>query len=195
MAKPQGVTFAKQCPARAQWDTVRPCEPLPPSPFLQRLFTRGRDFESEVVAQLLELHPDALTVAQRTPQHTCRARSGDAPGDARGRPAHPGRPSSGRPCRPPGRRARPPRGRSRHRQADKPVLVAQPEAAAAASPRALDRYKSAGHKPDLCTDLCTRREASTAGRFGMPPPRRASTTASCPDRRVAEMAGRIQPPH
>ena len=32
--------------------------------------TRGHDFESEVVAQLLELHPDALTVAQRTPQNT-----------------------------------------------------------------------------------------------------------------------------
>jgi hypothetical protein len=58
----------QQCPARAQWDTVRPCEPA--SPFLQRLFTRGRDFESEVVAQLLELHPDALTVTQRTPQNT-----------------------------------------------------------------------------------------------------------------------------
>jgi hypothetical protein len=32
--------------------------------------TRGHDFESEVVAQLLELHPDALTVTQRTPQNT-----------------------------------------------------------------------------------------------------------------------------
>ena len=52
---------------RAQWDTVRPCEPLPDSPFLQRLFTRGRDFESEVVARLLELHPDALAVTERTP--------------------------------------------------------------------------------------------------------------------------------
>ncbi len=70
MANPQGGYVAKQCPARAQWDTVRPCEPLPPSPFRQRLFTRGRDFESEVVAQLLELHPDALAVTQRTPQNT-----------------------------------------------------------------------------------------------------------------------------
>jgi hypothetical protein len=69
MAKPQGGYVAKQCPARAQWDTVRPCEPLPPSPFLQRLFTRGRDFESEVVARLLELHPDALVVTERTPQN------------------------------------------------------------------------------------------------------------------------------
>ena len=70
MAKPQGGYVAKQCPARAQWDTVRPCEPLPPSPFRQRLFTRGRDFESQLVAQLLELHPDALAVTQRTPQNT-----------------------------------------------------------------------------------------------------------------------------
>ena len=69
MSRLQGGYVAKQCPARAQWDTVRPCEPLPPSPFLQRLFTRGRDFESEVVAQLLELHPDALVVTQRTPQN------------------------------------------------------------------------------------------------------------------------------
>ncbi len=69
MAKPQGGYVAKQCPARAQWDTVRPCEPLPPSPFLQRLFTRGRDFESQVVTQLLELHPDALVVTERTPQN------------------------------------------------------------------------------------------------------------------------------
>jgi hypothetical protein len=32
-------------------------------------------------------------------------------------------------------------------------------------------------------------DTSTMGRFGMPPPRLASTIASCPDRRVAEMAG------
>ena len=69
MRAPQGGYVAKQCPARAQWDTIRPCEPLPDSPFLQRLFTRGRDFESEVVAQLLELHPDALVVTERTAQN------------------------------------------------------------------------------------------------------------------------------
>jgi len=69
MAKPQGGYVAKKCPARAQWDTVRPCEPLRDSPFLQRLFTRGREFESGVVAQLLELHPDALVVTQRTEQN------------------------------------------------------------------------------------------------------------------------------
>jgi hypothetical protein len=70
MAKLQGGYVAKQCPARAQWDTVRYCEPLPASPFLQRLFKRGRDFESEVVAQLLELRPDALTVTPSGPSKT-----------------------------------------------------------------------------------------------------------------------------
>lgn len=33
---------------------------------MQRMFARGRDFESEIVAQILGLHPDALVVAQRT---------------------------------------------------------------------------------------------------------------------------------
>jgi hypothetical protein len=55
MCAPQGGYVAKQCPARAQWNTIRPCEPLPASPFMQRMFKRWRDFESGIVAQLLEL--------------------------------------------------------------------------------------------------------------------------------------------
>ncbi len=73
---PQGGYVAKQCPVRAQWDVIEPCEPLPPSAALERMFTRGIDFEARVLARLLDLHRDACVVAGR--DHGARAEREEA---------------------------------------------------------------------------------------------------------------------
>ena len=62
MVPPQGGYLARHCPVRAQWDVIRPCEPLPVPPVLERRFAAGRRFEAELVAGLVPLHPGACVV-------------------------------------------------------------------------------------------------------------------------------------
>jgi len=63
--KPEGGYLAKQCAVRPQWDVLQPAAPLPVSPFLQRMFTQGMDFEREIFTQITALHPGAETIALR----------------------------------------------------------------------------------------------------------------------------------
>jgi RNase_H superfamily len=77
---PQGGYVAKQCPVRVQWDTIMPAVPVPPTAVLERRFSRGRDFEAQVVSRLLDLHPDAVLLVsgdrdQRAEREAATARA------------------------------------------------------------------------------------------------------------------------
>ena len=58
----QGGYVAKNCPVKAQNDTLQPAEPIPVDPFTQRLFDSGIAFEAGVVSQLVDLHPEAVVI-------------------------------------------------------------------------------------------------------------------------------------
>jgi RNase_H superfamily len=64
----QGGYVAKRCPVRAQNDTLQPGEPIPPDPFMQRLFANGNAFEAEIVVEALRLHPRAVVIAAEDSQ-------------------------------------------------------------------------------------------------------------------------------
>jgi len=59
---PQGAYLAKTCPEAVQLDVLRPCEPLPRSPFMSMLGQEGRDFETRVFEVLVAAVPDAVVV-------------------------------------------------------------------------------------------------------------------------------------
>jgi predicted RecB family nuclease len=63
---PQGGYVAKQCPVRAQNDALRPCEPLPASPELQRRFDQGRGFEGTTVDHLEQVSAEVVVAAAET---------------------------------------------------------------------------------------------------------------------------------
>lgn len=65
---PQGGYLAKRCPVRAQNDVIRPADPLPVSPELQRRIDQGQSFEAAGVAQLEQLAVETLVVDAETPE-------------------------------------------------------------------------------------------------------------------------------
>ncbi len=64
---PQGAYTAMACPQAVQLDVLRPCEPLPTSPFFSMLRKEGRDFESGVFELLAGAVPGALVVDRDLP--------------------------------------------------------------------------------------------------------------------------------
>ena len=49
--------WPSSAPCAHQWDVIKPCEPLPNSPDVERRFARGRHFEEVVVSKLRKLFP------------------------------------------------------------------------------------------------------------------------------------------
>ena len=79
---PRNASFAKACPQRVQLDVLRPCEPLPPPPFLEKLFQAGHDYEGETCADLCAGIEGARVIEVDDPDarewHTMQAMSGGA---------------------------------------------------------------------------------------------------------------------
>lgn len=69
----QDSYVAKRCPVRAQLDFLRPCEPLPASPVVERRFVMGRQFEAETRAAVMADRPDAVAVAEGSREERQRA--------------------------------------------------------------------------------------------------------------------------
>ena len=63
----QGAYTAIRCPQAVQLDVLRPCEPLPTSPFYSMLRLEGRDFEVDVFELLKGAIPDAVVADRSLP--------------------------------------------------------------------------------------------------------------------------------
>jgi len=66
------------CPQAVQLDVLRPCEPLPTSPFYSMLRQEGRNFESRVFELLKDTVPDAVVVDRGDPPSVREAATLDA---------------------------------------------------------------------------------------------------------------------
>ena len=75
--RPRDASFARRCPQRVQLDVLQPCEPLPDTPFLQKLLRAGDKHENETLAELFHGIEDVVTIEADDPDarewHTSRA--------------------------------------------------------------------------------------------------------------------------
>ena len=75
--RPRDAYFAKSCPQAVQLDVLRPCEPLPASPFLQKLIRAGHEYEDETFADLFDGVAGAVVIDAEDPDarewHTTQA--------------------------------------------------------------------------------------------------------------------------
>ncbi|HUE06373.1 MAG TPA: TM0106 family RecB-like putative nuclease [Acidimicrobiales bacterium] len=65
--RPKGAYFAKSCPERVQLDVLQPCEPLPDSPFLQKLFRAGDQHEDETIGGVFDEVDGAVVIEADDP--------------------------------------------------------------------------------------------------------------------------------
>jgi hypothetical protein len=65
---PQGGYLAKRCPEAVQLDVLRPCEPLPDSPFMTMLAGDGNAFEAGVFETMASAIPGAIRIDKSQPR-------------------------------------------------------------------------------------------------------------------------------
>jgi predicted RecB family nuclease len=66
--KPKDSSFAKRCPERVQLDVLQPCEPLPDSPFLQKLYRAGDEYEEETIGGVFDDVEGAVVIEADDPE-------------------------------------------------------------------------------------------------------------------------------
>jgi predicted RecB family nuclease len=65
--RPKDASFAKRCPERVQLDVLQPCEPLPDSPFLQKLYRAGDEHEIETIESVFDEVEGAVVIEADDP--------------------------------------------------------------------------------------------------------------------------------